>query len=277
MALHSSSVEPTVGDVFRIALADTADEILAICLDEEATEVLMDVLIEMDEPPTVRLLTRESVLKWLRGDFLTASAAAELVSAETLSLRTTDEGFENTLLITNESVIAIVPAGQLVAGLVTNDAEFVANTRERWTNRWDTAEEFPLRTPARSRVEESLETEFGPDVASDFRSMLGALDTARGDDNGFDEVVVSLLAAAKNEELLYDISKWGEDAGVASKATFSRTKTRLEERGLIATEKVPIDVGRPRLRLLLGDERLQGADADELVSVAQGTLSAASA
>lgn len=77
--------------------------------------------------------------------------------------------------------------------------------------------------------------------------MLGALDTARGED-GFDEVVVSLLAAAKHGQLLYDISKLGEDVDVASKATFSRTKTTLEERGLIATEKVPIDVGRPRLR-----------------------------
>ncbi len=29
--------------------------------------------------------------------------------------------------------------------------------------------------------------------------------------------------------------------------------------GLIDTEKVPIDVGRPRLRLKIGDERLQEA------------------
>jgi len=72
--------------------------------------------------------------------------------------------------------------------------------------------------------------------------------------------------------LLYDISKWGEDVGIASKATFSRTKTRLEELGLIDTEKVPIDVGRPRLRLKLGDERLHDADAEEIASVAQSMI-----
>jgi predicted transcriptional regulator len=86
---------------------------------------------------------------------------------------------------------------------------------------------------------------------------------------------VSLLAAAKHEELLYDISTWGEEVGMASKATFSRTKNQLEERGLIATEKVPIDVGRPRQRLLLGDERLRGAAAAELASAAQSLLSTA--
>uniref|UniRef100_UPI000A78D6B4 transcriptional regulator TbsP domain-containing protein n=1 Tax=Halococcus thailandensis TaxID=335952 RepID=UPI000A78D6B4 len=77
--------------------------------------------------------------------------------------------------------------------------------------------------------------------------------------------------------MLYDISRWGEDAGVASKATFSRKKTQLEEQGLLETEKVPIDVGRPRLRLLLGEERLREADADELASVAHEMLSAAPA
>jgi predicted transcriptional regulator len=85
-------------------------------------------------------------------------------------------------------------------------------------------------------------------------------------------VTISLLVAARNEVLLYDISKWGEDIGIASKATFSRTKTRLEDLGLIDTEKVPIDVGRPRLRLKLGDDRLREADADQLADVAQSLL-----
>uniref|UniRef100_UPI001E4BF87B transcriptional regulator TbsP domain-containing protein n=1 Tax=Halegenticoccus soli TaxID=1985678 RepID=UPI001E4BF87B len=57
-----------------------------------------------------------------------------------------------------------------------------------------------------------------------------------------------------------------------SKATFSRTKTRLEDMGLIDTEKVPIDVGRPRLRLKLGDDRLRQAGAGDLAGVAQSLL-----
>ena len=86
-------------------------------------------------------------------------------------------------------------------------------------------------------------------------------------------MTISLLIAAKNEVLLYDISKWGEDVGIASKATFSRTKSRLEESGVITTEKVPIDVGRPRLRLQLGDGRLREAPADNPAAVAADILS----
>jgi len=102
--------------------------------------------------------------------------------------------------------------------------------------------------------------------------VLSSLQTARGDGEGLDEVTISLLVAARNGELLYDISEVGRDIGLAARATFSRTKTTLEDMGLIDTEKVPIDVGRPRLRLMLGDERLEDASTDELASVAQSLL-----
>jgi hypothetical protein len=42
--------------------------------------------------------------------------------------------------------------------------------------------------------------------------------------------------------------------------------------GIIDTEKVPIDVGRPRLRLKLADDRLENADGDQLASVASSIL-----
>ena len=277
MGIHSNSVETNTTDVLRTVFNEESGEMFAIGFTKEAAEELVEILTEMDDPPMVRLLARESVLKWLRSDFLLASTAAELIAADTLSVRTTDEPFENVLLVSDGSVVSLVPADERVAGLVSDDTEFVETVHEHWASVWETAEEFALRTPARSLVHESLAAEFGPDVESDFRTMLGALDTARGDGDSLDEVVVSLLAAAKHEKLLYDISKWGEDTGVASKATFSRKKTQLEERGLIATEKVPIDVGRPRLRLLLGDEQLREADAGELISVAHGLLSGAPA
>src|SRR5699024_1156878 len=151
---------------------------------------------------------------------------------------------------------------------------FVAAVRERWNSLWEDGEQFNLRTPAYSHVLETLVDEFDSALEADFETVLesiGDMDT----DDWLEEVAVSLLVAAKHEELLYDISRWGEDAGVASKATFSRKKTQLEEQGLLETEKVPIDVGRPRLRLLLGEERLREADAEELANVARDLLSAA--
>lgn len=276
MTRKSRGNETTAGGVLRSHLTDQLEDVFAVGFSEELVEALIEQLTELDDPPRVRLITWESVLKWIRSDFLTASAAADLVESDRFALRISDDRFDNVLLVTDNSVVALVSADETVAGLETTDAEFVESIREEWVAIWDEAEGFPLRTPAQSHVKKTLSEDFGSEIESDFEAMLTALDTTRGEDDTLDEVVLSLLVAAKHEQLLYDISKWGEDTGVASKATFSRTKTLLEERGVLDTKKVPIDVGRPRLRLVLGDERLREADAGELVSVAQGLLSTGS-
>lgn len=263
--------------MFRAVLTEEASGVLGVGFDEDGVEDLIEVLRALDDPPRVRLLVEESVLKWLRNDFVLASTAADLIGAETLSLRTTDESFENMLIVADEEVVSVVPAGETVAGLVSDDSEFVDAAHNRWTSAWEAGEEFRLRTPAYSQVADSLTAEFGGDVESDFEVMVGALATTRSAESSLDEVDVSVLVAAKHEEMLYDVSKWGEREGVASKATFSRRKNHLEERGLIETEKVPIDVGRPRLRLLLGDGQLREADTEELVSVATSLLSTSGA
>ena len=238
--------------------------------DAETFDALVGGLGESSDA-SVRLFGDERMLKDVLDDFIVGSTAADLIEAGRLELRTLDEP-SNTLLVTNDRVMAIVDAGGDVAALATDDEGFVDSANEQYATAWDEAEEFNLRTPAISRVRQSLSEDIGTDVAEDFDNVLSSMETARGDGDGLDEVTISLLVAAKNEELLYDISKWGEDVGIASKATFSRTKTRLEELGLIDTEKVPIDVGRPRLRLVLGDDRLRGVNNGELANVAQSLM-----
>jgi hypothetical protein len=165
----------------------------------------------------------------------------------------------------------VVAVGSHVALLSTDDEAFTTAARDRCTAQWESADPFDLRTPPRSRVDSALRETIGDEMAETFSAVLASVEAVRGDDE-LDEVALSLLVAAKHEVLLYDISKWGEDIGVASKATFSRVKNKLEDAGLITTEKVPMDIGRPRLRLLLGDDRLAEASPDELVSVAYGLL-----
>lgn len=269
----SNRIETDVADVYRAVLSETTDDAFVVVPAAASVERLVTVLDGLDSPPTVRLLAFDSTLKDVLDDFLVASTAADLIDEGTLSLGTIEEAGTGQLIITDETVVSLVTAGQRVAALGTDDEEFVANANERSEERWEASSSYSLRTPPLSRIRETMAEAFDPGVRDDFDAVLASLDTARGDGNGLDEVTISLLVAAKNEELLYDISKWGEDTGVASKATFSRTKTRLEEMGLLDTTKVPIDVGRPRLRLLLGDERLSEADADELAAVATGILS----
>jgi hypothetical protein len=262
----------TVSGVLEEALSSASGDLYVVDPARDTLEDLVSVMSGMEsEAPSVKLLATDRVLKDVMDDFLVASRAADLIDEGSMELRSY-EGDENTLVVTDETVLAVVRAGDHVAGLGTDDEEFVASANDRYDEVWDGAEPFALRTPAISRVRRSLQTDLGETTANDFESVLNSLETARGDGDGLDEVTISLLVAAKNNELLYDISKWGEDVGIASKATFSRTKTRLEELGLVDTEKVPIDVGRPRLRLMLGDDRLRDADTAELSSVAQSVL-----
>lgn len=264
----SNVMERAVADVLGEAL-DAEEGLFVVAPDGETIEALVDVLD--DGAPSVRLLGDPDTVKRVMDDFLVAGRAADHIEAGTLEIRTGDDG-TNTLLITDTSVVSIVRADDRVAGLTTDDEAFIESANERFERAWEEAEPYSLRTPSLARVRETLETELGEATADDFDTILTSLESAGEHDETFDEVTLSLLVAAKNEELLYDISKWGEDVGIASKATFSRTKTRMEESGLIDTEKVPIDVGRPRLRLKLADESLRNADAEELVDAARSIL-----
>ena len=269
----SNLLKQDINDILQSALTEAADDLLVIDPTAATIQSLVEVATDFDGTlPTVRMLADERAIKSTMEDFLVASKAADLIDTGVLSLRTLAETAANSLLISSDSVLALVEAGDRIAALTTEDGEFVEQARETYDKQWDAADEFHLRTPPISRVRETLAADISEQAREDFDAVLGGLETARGNGDGLDEVTVSLLVAAKNEVLLYDISKWGEDVGIASKATFSRTKTKLEDNGLIATEKVPIDVGRPRLRLQLGDDRLRAASADELADVSLDLL-----
>ena len=271
--MSSNLLAEGIEGVLRSVLSEATDEVLVVDPSPETIEALVGVATSFDaDLPRVKAVADEGTLKAVMADFIVASNAADLVEAGDLSLRTAPVTTQNTLIVTADATMALVSARDRVAALSTDDPEFVAAAAEAYRERWEAADEYTLRTPAISRVRTTLESEIGGGVQADFDAVLRSLKTARGDGDGLDEVTISLLVAAKNDVLLYDISKWGEDVGIASKATFSRTKTKLEDMGLIDTEKVPIDVGRPRLRLKLGDERLREADADQLAGVAQSLL-----
>ena len=252
------SVLPAAGDVYVVNPA------------RETIDALVNTLDRLESPPPVRLLSPERPLKSVMDDFLVASTAADLIEAGILSLRVTDDHLVNSLVVTDDAVVSLVTASDATAGLTTQDGSFVSETVTFYEEMWETASEFTLRTPPLSRVRSTLAAEISEEARADFDTVLDSVSTASGD--GLDEVTISLLVAARNRELLYDISKWGEDVGLASKATFSRTKTQLEDQGLLDTEKVPIEVGRPRLRLVPGDSSPDAADIEELTRHAQATL-----
>ncbi|MFB6070091.1 MAG: transcriptional regulator TbsP [Halanaeroarchaeum sp.] len=262
----------SVEEVLDAVLDDGPAVLYVVNPSARILEHLVNAAVAVDRDlPAMRVLGEAAMLKSLMDDFLVASTTADLVEDDTLELRISDDTTQCSTCLTDGRVVAMVEAGDAVGGLSTTETSFTETAFEAAEADWSAAEDFSLRTPAISRVMDTLETDIGEEVRSDFRAMLDELDAARGDGRGLDEVTISLLVAARNSVLLYDISKWGEDVGIASKATFSRTKTRLEDVGLIETEKVPIDVGRPRLRLRLAED-VAGASPDEVVRAAVEAL-----
>jgi hypothetical protein len=103
-----------------------------------------------------------------------------------------------------------------------------------------------------------------PETRKEFQRLIEA---ARIESVGaLDEIAVAIVAAAHSGALLNDLSTWAEEVGLASKATFSRKKQSLENSGIIYTEKVPIEVGRPKLKLRLADDidevQIEGENMD---------------
>ena len=272
----SNLLEADVEAALDAAFVDGDDELLIVDPATETAVSLIEAAADRDDLPTLSVLADERTLKTVTDEFLVASTAADLVAAGALDLRVLGGAVDNALFVSPSRVVALVTVDDGVAALSTDDPEFVDEVSAAHRAAFDEAEPYVLRTPAISRVRETMAAEIGAATRDDFDAVLASMETDRADGSGpeLDEVTVSLLVAARNDVLLYDISKWGEDVGIASKATFSRTKTRLEDAGIIDTEKVPIDVGRPRLRLKLGDERLRAVDADELAAVATDLLAA---
>ncbi|MFB6311070.1 MAG: transcriptional regulator TbsP [Salinirussus sp.] len=265
--------DETVADVVATGLDGATETVLAVNPNAETFKELLASLEDRSDPPTARALLAEDILADLVEDFLVASVLADLRATDKLEVRTMSQPPNNALFVSDETITAVVDAGELTAGLSTTESDAVDAAIDHYEHMWAEAEQFSPRTPPLSRLRETLATEVGEEATADFEAVLGTLDSVRGNGDGVGEVAISLLVAARNGVLLYDISKWGEDVGLASKATFSRTKTDLEEAGLIETEKVPIEVGRPRLRLTLGDERLGAVPPGEMVERANRLLS----
>jgi hypothetical protein len=115
----------------------------------------------------------------------------------------------------------------------------------------ESADSYDVRLPPLSKVRTAIRERFSEDIAEDFDVVF---DELSDDDRDYSHADLFLAIAAYNEELLYDISRFGEDLGIASAATFSRSKKALEDREILNTQKVPIDVGRPRQKLILTEE-----------------------
>jgi len=223
-------------------------------------------LPEQNRPSETRLLTTPRAAKRAKRDFVAATTLADLRASAGVELRTTDEpSLPEPVVVTEDAVFPILRGVPCQTSTVrVTDQTFQEAYRKAAGRRWGDATSYDLDTFRRSQFLDSLEGEFGGEFRQDFERALAVPDVRN--DDGVDPVDLLVLMAAKHGEQSYELNRWGESFGVASVGKFSQSKRRLEEIGLVETEKVRSDsVGRPRQRLVVGKEELMDATPEELV------------
>lgn len=235
---------------------------------EKLIEQIVQIISELDNVGEIKMVVSEQTIKSLRRDFIVASKASDFMAKGILSIQLINNTpIQGSLITTEGNMRCVVDIDE--HAIITDGQEAYEDVEEMINNIWDDSEPISLRTPGLSNIYNEMRDEFGDDIADDYQFVI---DNVTEFDNNMDEIAAALLVAARNEMLLYDISKWGEDVGLASKATFSRTKTRLEDNGYLHTEKVPIDVGRPRLRLKLMSNVYEEEYDGQVISLVQELL-----
>jgi hypothetical protein len=218
--------------------------------------------------PTIRVLAQPGTLTWLKQNFPIATRIQTLIKQDTVVLREADLQNQTTTLVSSDGITALV---QVETATTSFDCSAGSATKELLSEcevLWSDAEPYTLYVPSRTEMLQSAEEVFG----ETFRERLErSLDVAESfeDPTKLHEVRAAVVVGAAEEQLHYEVRRWGEDTGVASSASFSRHKTALQEAGVIETEKRSVPMGRPRQRLLLtkkSQEVLEGAGFDALIA-----------
>ncbi len=246
-----------------------SDDSVILNPSENLTKHIIDGMFESEESTHAKIIADENVLRSLRKDFLTSSKTAELIEIEHLELMSmNEEQISGCIIKSGNSLRCVV---DIIDSVVISEQQHYDDDVQNSVESIST-ENYNIRTPPLQNIYDSMREKLGDEVANDYKSVIDGVEQFGSGIGEMDEIAAALLVAAQHGVLLYDVSKWGEDCGLASKATFSRTKTTLEERGYIVTEKVPIEVGRPRLKLQLAPNVFEEEYDGQVISVVQGNL-----
>lgn len=195
--------------------------------------------------------------------FSVASKAVECIENDMLSVFASDNQGGSSIVKTNE--IVNIMYGTHIHSKIDDIDSF----RNIVSNEISDVEKYTIRTPSLMALMDCIDSTFGDEFVIRFNKLL---DEAKMCSDTIDDgVILMLLTGAYENVLLYEVGRCGEDVHLASQATFSRYKKKLEAIDIITTQKVPRDIGRPRQRLLLTDEA-KNMDEKELIKMVSKKL-----
>ncbi|WP_410767395.1 DUF5821 family protein [Haloferax sp. DFSO60] len=265
-------------DLYRNLVSSTlsspVDEMVIATAEIELLEAIAETLHTLeDHPRRLRLLTNRETVKDADNDFIISSRLSQYIEDGMLSLRVNRERHPSSVFVTSDEVTYIHPTTEDEGILLSSaDGDVVIAVREKYISQWKDGRRFQLSKPSYARMLESIGDDLGESMEQSVQSVFESAGLAHRGESQMDEVDIYLLVGAQNNQQFYDICNWGEDMGIASRAKFSKHKRALEDAGLIDTEKVATDIGRPRQRLVLANDSLTSLSPVEVIQAAQSVL-----
>lgn len=181
-------------------------------------------------------------------EFTTASKLTQLVEDDEIELRVVNIDMSSVVRVDEELLNVISLEDDVIITKTTDNEDIAAVSSAVNTKASDKPPE--LLQPGIRSVYEQLQEEVGGEFADSFTEMIEVV-SQHDEAPAIAELFVGL--AAYENELQQDVSRVLEDSNVISQATFSRSKTALEEDNIIQKESVIQDIGRPQHRLAFTD------------------------
>lgn len=254
-------------------------------LDGEPSEVEVSELIRMGESTRLVLSDFETALSLLEQDQIGVEGDMDIILTSEIARQLSDrfpinsyfqklqerENIEirqepahgsrlSEIYLTEDRVYYPVRFGSVKRYVRLSSSDIYQQLSAEFNSLFSSADDLDLDVPPWKDLLDGLADATSEESAREFETLVEA---ATPDDlDSLDEVSLALIAAARTGALQYDISKWGEEMNIASKATFSRRKSSLVDDGVITTESVPVEVGRPRERLLISGDSSGSSEVD---------------
>lgn len=220
--------------------------------ERETLVKLSRAVAELDDPPALKIVGDGTTLRKTLGVFPVNARLGELFP-ERLSLWKADVEQMTTELVGRDVVVSeLRTPGERTFGVSTNH-EFVAALDSEAASIQKSAVEFGGRLPRLSCVFEAARERLGPEVAADLETAVEMTDDPTRPDS-VHAVRVALLAASAQDLLFYDVTTWADSQNIASKATCSRHRGSLDDRGVLTASSVTTGAGRPRKRCHLTEQ-----------------------
>lgn len=194
----------------------------------------------------ITIYTTNETVSTICSDFIHRAVLTELRNTNKIDVYETGAHGRNIVLTTDTAYIAAMITNQIALFSTTNEETLTAITEHIKKEKQSRVKETDSKpyTEIKQQLIETTNESF-------ITSFEAGVDEVLKRDTELPIQQLFVVVAAYEDTLQKQVSEGLSEAGVASIAGVSRAKKELQNKGVITTMKVPVDVGRPKHRLQL--------------------------